>query len=585
MTEYLNKNKNSLNNRPSQLLLEPLEDRIMLSSVEIFAAGQTGQEAFNLLIDGRVVETFERVGGDIDSRDFQRFSFDPGTPVRADQVSIEFINDNFDPRTGRDNNLLVDGISIDGQFFETEAPSTVSSGIFADGGLTGPGNFETELLNVNGTVSFADGSNSRVQTPVQAPRVQADPGTRIRVDAKGETGEEILQLQIDGRPVQDFTFDRAGQEQIFLFETDEVIDSSRVSFVFLNDAFDQRTGFDRNVDVSQFQVIDLGSDTREIFNVGTAEGALVRTGDTLNVANSGTVASSPPVSNPVVQDPRVQTPVQTPVVQAPRVQADPGTRIRVDAKGETGEEILQLQIDGRPVQDFTFDRAGQEQIFLFETDEVIDSSRVSFVFLNDAFDQRTGFDRNVDVSQFQVIDLGSDTREIFNVGTAEGALVRTGDTLNVANSGTVASSPPVSNPADQQVRVQTPVVQTPVVQADPGTRIRVDATGQTAEEILQLQVDGQPVQDFTFAAAGQEQILLFQTDEVIDSSRVSFVFLNDSFDPITGFDRNVDVRQFQVIDLGSDTREIFNIGTAEGSLAFTGSTLDVASSGTTAVVV
>ena len=149
----------------------------------------------------------------------------------------------------------------------------------------------------------------------------------------------------------------------------------------------------------------------------------------------------------------------------------------------------------------------------------------------------------------------------------------------------MASSPPVSNPADQQVRVQTPVVQTPVAQADPGTRIRVDATGQTAEEILQLQVDGRPVQDFTFDRAGQEQILLFQTDEVIDSSRVSFVFLNDSFDPITGFDRNVDVRQFQVIDLGSDTREIFNIGTAEGSLAFTGSTLDVASSGTTAVVV
>ena len=134
----------------------------------------------------------------------------------------------------------------------------------------------------------------------------------------------------------------------------------------------------------------------------------------------------------------MQTPV---VVQAPRVQADPGTRIRVDATGQTAEEVLQLQIDGRPVQDFTFDAAGREQLFLFETDEVIDSSRVSFVFLNDLFDPRTGFDRNVDVRQFQVIDLGSDTREIFNIGTAEGSLAFTGDTLNVANSGTVASSP------------------------------------------------------------------------------------------------------------------------------------------------
>ena len=124
----------------------------------------------------------------------------------------------------------------------------------------------------------------------------ADPGTRIRVDAIGETAEEILQLQIDGQAVQDFTFANAGQEQILLFETNEVIDSSRVNLVFLNDSLDPATGFDRNVDVSQFQVIDLESDSREIFNIGTAEGSLAFTGDNLNVANSGTVASSPDAS-------------------------------------------------------------------------------------------------------------------------------------------------------------------------------------------------------------------------------------------------------------------------------------------------
>ena len=39
----------------------------MLSTVEIFAAGETGQEAFNLIINGDVVQTFQSVGGDFES--------------------------------------------------------------------------------------------------------------------------------------------------------------------------------------------------------------------------------------------------------------------------------------------------------------------------------------------------------------------------------------------------------------------------------------------------------------------------------------------------------------------------------------
>ena len=96
----------------------------MLSTVEIFAAGETGQEAFNLIINGDVVQTFQSVGGDFESRQFERFVFDTDRSVSADQVQIEFINDAFDQRTGRDNNLFVDKIVIDGRTFETEAAST-----------------------------------------------------------------------------------------------------------------------------------------------------------------------------------------------------------------------------------------------------------------------------------------------------------------------------------------------------------------------------------------------------------------------------------------------------------------------------
>ena len=53
------------------------------------------------------------------------------------------------------------------------------------------------------------------------------------------------------------------------------------------------------------------------------------------------------------------------------------------------------------------------------------------------------------------------------------------------------------------------------------------------------------------------------------------MFLNDFFDPATGFDRNVDVSQFQTIDLGSGASQIFNLDTANGSLAFSGDSLGV----------
>ena len=46
------------------LEVEALEDRVLLSAVEIFAAGGSGQENLSLQIDGVGVATFENIGGD-----------------------------------------------------------------------------------------------------------------------------------------------------------------------------------------------------------------------------------------------------------------------------------------------------------------------------------------------------------------------------------------------------------------------------------------------------------------------------------------------------------------------------------------
>ena len=385
---------------------------MMLSTVEIFAAGETGEEAFNLLIDGTVVETFEGVGGDFEAREFQQFVFESDTPITADQVSIEFINDNFDPDTGRDNNLFLDGIVIDGVGFETEAPTTFSTGIFADGGLTGPGFLETEVININGTVSFLSDGSGVAATPAAGttPVIGVDLdgsrtfGTRIRVDALGETGEENVQIQIDGVPVADFVFTSANTQSVLLFETSEIVDISRVRVLFTNDAFDPATGADRNVIVSQFQTIDIESGSRQIFD--TTDGQVFASASFTEAdgVQAGFARGGILTDNAFLEV------------------RDTSTRIRVDAQGAEGDEVLQVVLAGEVIG--TFVVPTERSTFFLEVPYPVDIKDLEIQFVNDAFDAQTGFDRNLTVFNFQTIDLATGDRVI--AGTRE---------LNVFGSG------------------------------------------------------------------------------------------------------------------------------------------------------
>ena len=370
----------------------------MLSTVEIFAAGETGQEAFNLLIDGNVVQTFESVGGDFEARQFERFVFDPSGPVTADQIEIEFINDDFDPDTGRDVNLFVDKIVVDGTTFETEAASTFHTGLIDAGQFVGPGFLETEVLNVNGTVSFlADGSAAPAAPVSNVQGVDLDGtrefGTRIRVDATGVTGDEVLQVQIDGQRVADFTLGASGTEQVLLFETSEIVDISRVRFVFLNDGIDPDTGVDRDLSVRQFQTIDIQSGARNIFN--TTNGQVFASSSFTEL--DGSVAGFGRGGFLTTGGSFLEV-------------RETATRIRVDAQGQTGEEIFQVVQNGEVLG--TFQASTERQTFFLESTEAIYLEDLQIRFINDAFDPQTGFDRNLTVFNFQTIQLPSGERDI-----------------------------------------------------------------------------------------------------------------------------------------------------------------------------
>ena len=372
----------------SLLHVEALEERMMLSSVEIFAAGVNGQENLDLLIDGQVVQTFFNVGGDASTRSFERLTFDTDQTVTPGNIGIRFSNDAFDPSIGLDRDLFVDRIVVDGVNVEAEDSSTFSTGIFANGAVTGPGFFETEVLNINGTITFADPDSSGV--------AGAD---LIQFDAFGTTGEELVDLLIDGRVVETFSFGSAdpGVTQTFSFQSNNPsVSIEDIRLEFVNDAFDASIGLDRNVQIFKFRVIDGA----------TGEVQSARTTDS-NVLNSGIFANGAIAEGFGAGGFIVGNFGGNGFVEIGDPAATDGDRIEFDATGTTGEELVNLFVNGQLVQDFGFDLAapGVPQTFQFQSDDPnISIEDVRLEFVNDAFDASTGLDRNVLISEFRVID-------------------------------------------------------------------------------------------------------------------------------------------------------------------------------------
>ena len=110
------------------LMIEPLEERMMLSTVTVFAAGSTGEESFRLAAGNDTV-IFETVGGNAANGNFQEFVFESTETLSASDIDIEFFNDSFDPATGRDRNLTVNRIEIDGAVFNTISNDVYSEAV------------------------------------------------------------------------------------------------------------------------------------------------------------------------------------------------------------------------------------------------------------------------------------------------------------------------------------------------------------------------------------------------------------------------------------------------------------------------
>jgi hypothetical protein len=146
----LPKKRSHSKTRPALLSVEVLESRNMLSTVSIFAQGDTGQESMDLIINNNVVATFDNVS--VENREYT-YSTEEG--LTADQISIAFTNDFYDAENEIDRNLTVDRIVIDGESFESESPESFVAGWWSPvNQAIVSGNIKVDTLHTNGYIQY-----------------------------------------------------------------------------------------------------------------------------------------------------------------------------------------------------------------------------------------------------------------------------------------------------------------------------------------------------------------------------------------------------------------------------------------------
>ena len=331
--------------------VEPLEPRTLLA-VAVLAAGATGEESLSLEVAGQIVRTWNDVGGDYVNGEFQALMYNVDG-INVNDIRLIFNNDGLSAN-GEDRNLRIDGIRVDGRLVSAEDPDVFTVGSWdPDTGCAG-GYKQSEYIHCPGYMDFGDFD------------------TRIIVAAAGATGEEQLQLQIDGVTVQ--TWDgvqgdyNEGVFEFFTYDSDTYVSADRVRVVFGNDGL-SATGEDRNLrvdyvelDSKRFQSEDPSVESSGSWRpsdgcaIGFKQSEFLHCGD-------GYFQYSESSSS--------------------------GSFIEVLADGDTNSEIIELIINGTVVA--TFDDLQSPLVYQANEDIVVSELQVAFV--NDGTEN--GVDRNV----------------------------------------------------------------------------------------------------------------------------------------------------------------------------------------------
>ena len=365
-------NSPAQNSKITQFAVENLEPRMMLSTVQIFAAGSEGGEQLQLQIDGNVAETFQIAASNNVLSD-QVFTFETAETITADDVRIVFLNDTFDANTGVDSNLIVDAIEVDGTRFETESNNVYSTGTFLSADGIVPGFRNSETLHSNGFFQYSDGG-----------------GSSVTVRARGDEGGEQFNLILNGQTVQTFTTTTAFQS--FSFNSAFNVEVQDVSIQFFGDQFDQAQGIDTNLDVNFINIDGQRYETEatSTFSTGTflsADGIVpgFRQSQTLHANGFFNFNATAGTGQDLVQ---------------------------VVLRGDEGTEAFVLLSNGVEIGSGIASTAFQT--YSFETDNYTAGSDLRIEFNNDQFDPANGIDSNLIVDN---VTINGDTREVEDPST------------------------------------------------------------------------------------------------------------------------------------------------------------------------
>lgn len=186
------------------LQVECLESRMMLSSVAVNAAGDTGDEVIELQIKGETVEVFEL------STVTQQFVYESDQPVQASDVRVQFVNDLYLPEEGVDRNVRVDSIEIDGAEFRTDASNVFASGVWDnDSGAIVDGLGLGSSLQANGffqyglaveveQIDFSGRTWDVVEGSATTEVLSVDPSGALTIS--GANGPLAISTRIDVEP-------------------------------------------------------------------------------------------------------------------------------------------------------------------------------------------------------------------------------------------------------------------------------------------------------------------------------------------------------------------------------------------------
>jgi glucose/arabinose dehydrogenase len=237
-----------------------LQSLELMLPITVYAAGSTGSEQMQLQVGGTIVQTWNNVGGNADSGQFQAFTYSGAATATPDQVRVLFTNDLYEPAQNLDRNLRVDRIDVNGITVQSEDQRVFSTGTWLPADGIQPGFRQSEWLHGNGYFQYPSSTQST---------------STISIFAAGNENSETMELWIGGSRVASWNNiggDADSRQFVnYSFTANSKVTADQVQIRFTNDLYENDGAVDRNLRVDRI-VIDgttYQTEAPNVYSTGT----------------------------------------------------------------------------------------------------------------------------------------------------------------------------------------------------------------------------------------------------------------------------------------------------------------------------